>query len=93
LYAAKSRAARKKLPFDIRAEDVTIPAVCPVLGIEIVIGGSMASPNRPTLDRKIPALGYVAGNVRVISWRANKLKGDEPNPEVFERIAAYMREP
>lgn len=91
LYAAKERAKLKGVPFDLVPDDLVIPAVCPVLGIPLVIGGSMASPNRPTLDRKVPSLGYVRSNAVIISWRANKLKGDEPDPNVFDRIAAYMR--
>ena len=33
-------------------------------------------PDSPSLDRIVPELGYVKGNIRVISNRANHLKSD-----------------
>lgn len=35
-----------------------------------------ARPASPSLDKIIPSLGYVPGNVRIISARANLLKND-----------------
>ena len=47
--------------------------------------------NSPTLDRIVPELGYVPGNVAVISWKANRLKGNNTDPELFEKVAKYIR--
>lgn len=44
----------------------------------------------PSIDRIIPELGYVRGNIAVISMRANKLKSDATSEEL-ERISAWMR--
>lgn len=71
---AKERARRRGLPFDLSPRDVLLPSVCPVLGVTLRIGARRSS-SSPSLDRIDPRLGYVAGNVRVISDRANKLKG------------------
>lgn len=71
---ARKRARQQGLEFSIRREDIIVPNTCPVLGIPIVIGGKR-SENSPSLDRIDPALGYVPGNVRVISDKANRLKG------------------
>lgn len=38
--------------------------------------GAYLGPESPTLDKIIPALGYVPGNVWVISHRANTIKSD-----------------
>ena len=46
--------------------------------------------NSPSLDRIRPQLGYVAGNVRVISNRANHLKSNGTISE-FEAVLAYMK--
>ena len=91
LSAARRRAARDGVPFDLVEADVVIPATCPVLGVQLSIASRGMSSNAPTLDRINPALGYVRGNVAVISWLANKIKGNQTDPTVFERIAGYMR--
>ena len=94
VIAAKSRALRKNLPFNITIEDVTIPNMCPVLGIPIVIGQGKVDrstpDNAPSLDRIVPAKGYTKGNVQVISKRANALKWDSTIEEL-EKVLAYMR--
>ena len=65
--AARSRAAAKGREFDIELSDVVVPATCPVLGITM---------ESPSLDRIDSSKGYVKGNVRVISARANMLKNN-----------------
>ena len=83
--SAKSRAKRLKIPFDIILEDMFVPAICPLLGIPLIsgLGKKMKmSPNSPTLDRKIPSLGYTKGNIWVISNRANLIKNDASIDEI-----------
>lgn len=50
----------------------------------------MGLDTQPTIDRIIPALGYVPGNIVVISHRANRMKSDG-TAEEHERIAAWLR--
>lgn len=90
LIAARYRAKKQNVPFSLTVEDILIPSCCPVLGIPFVRGNASWAPGSPSLDRLIPKLGYVRGNVRVISWRANNLKKDA-TAEELERIAAYIR--
>ena len=61
---AKKRAKSLNLPFTITKEDLIIPDICPILEIPIVIGKQNYG-SSPSLDRKIPELGYIKGNVRV----------------------------
>lgn len=70
-----------------------IPLHCPVLGLPLYrnSGGSAQGPNSPSLDRIDPALGYVKGNVKVISSRANSIKSNA-TPEELLRVAAYYQE-
>lgn len=75
-WLAKQRADRDGRPFSITMDDIVIPAVCPVLGIPIIPGVGKVTQNSPSLDRIKPERGYVPGNVRVISFRANSLKQD-----------------
>lgn len=75
--SASSRSKRKNLPFDITLEDVVIPETCPLLGVKLSPSKKHgACPESPTLDKIIPELGYVPGNVWVISHRANTIKSD-----------------
>jgi hypothetical protein len=67
---AHRRAASLSVPFGIGVRDVTIPERCPALGIPLTLGERRTA-NSPSLDRIIPYKGYVPGNVRVISDKAN----------------------
>jgi hypothetical protein len=71
---ARDRAREYALPFNITRADVVIPERCPVFGVLLEVGTRDGSPNSPSLDRIVPELGYVVGNVMVISMRANTIK-------------------
>ena len=79
-YSAKSRSKENNLDFNIEIDDIMVPLVCPVLGIEI--STLKEKNNSPSLDKIIPSLGYIKGNVRVISWRANWIKNNMTAEEV-----------
>lgn len=93
LHEAKRRAKKYGLPFSITESDLFLPDVCPVLGIPLEFGSGERVDGSPSIDRIIPAKGYVPGNVAVISWLANRLKWDKTDPELFEKVAAYLRRP
>jgi hypothetical protein len=80
--AAKARATKAGVPFNLTPEDITIPYRCPVLGTPIIVGAEKASDNSPSLDRVVPLLGYVRGNILVISNRANRIKNNATVPEL-----------
>ena len=90
--AAKERADKNGLDFNIELEDIIIPKICPVLGIPINIdlGRGRRRPDSPSLDKFIPSKGYVKGNVQVISWRANRIKSDG-TPEEWLKIAKWCQ--
>ena len=80
---AKLRAQRGNLPFDITTKYLQTIAgdECPVFGTPFVWGQSKLGKGNflefgPQLDRIIPELGYVVGNVAFISHRANRIKGE-----------------
>lgn len=90
LVWAKHRAKKKGIPFSLRPEDIEVPEFCPVLGIKLQFSRmTKATDNSPTIDRIIPSLGYVAGNVVVISKRANRIKGDARLGEL-QKITAWL---
>lgn len=79
------------MPFDLTPLDITIPDACPVLGIALCRNAEGGfNDASPSLDRLIPALGYVRGNVVVISNRANILKKNATLAEI-EALARWMR--
>lgn len=88
--AAKERAKKRGWEFTIDPQDIVIPETCPVLGIELVKGVGKQHAGSPTLDRVDSSKGYVKGNVRVISQRANSLKQDA-TIEQLEKLISYMK--
>jgi hypothetical protein len=92
-YNAKVRARDCNRDFALTIQDIEALYVttCPVLGIELdylrkhkrVLGRS------PSLDRVDNSKGYIPGNVQIISWRANNLKGNA-NADELRAIANYM---
>lgn len=68
---ARARAKKYGVVFDISADDIHIPEVCPYLGIKLEPFSEWAS---PSLDKINPTLGYVKGNIQVISNLANTMK-------------------
>lgn len=89
-HNAKRRAKEYGIPFDITYKDIEIPEVCPILKIPMVRGVGKSSEFSPSLDRIIPELGYVKGNIAVISSRANRLKNDS-SIEELEALLDYMK--
>jgi len=73
---AKQRASKTGREFSLKLEDIVIPDVCPVLGIEINMnsGKSGAYRNSPSLDRIDNNKGYTKDNIQVISQLANAMK-------------------
>jgi hypothetical protein len=69
------RAKKNGTPFNLDITDIIIPKVCPILGIELIPNiGRGHTDNSPSLDRVINDLGYIKGNVQIISYKANAMK-------------------
>ena len=74
IRGVKKRVREKGYDVNISHEDIVIPTHCPIFPwIELKLGGGDAA---PTLDRIDNDLGYVKGNIQVISYRANRMKSD-----------------
>jgi hypothetical protein len=71
------RARKKKVPFAMQKNDLLpIPKFCPVIGIELDYQSGPLRQSWASIDRVRPHLGYVTGNVRIISMAANSAKMD-----------------
>lgn len=87
LLSARARAAKRGLDFTITAGEIALPIFCPVLGVRLIYGGGPQEQHGASLDRLRGTCGYVPGNVRVISWLANRLRSNCDDPAVFEALA------
>lgn len=89
LNNVKLRAKVKGIPFNITLDDLVFPDTCPVLGIPMIARSGAFHDNSPSIDRIVPEKGYVKGNVRIISYRANRIKC-HASIEDLRAILAYM---
>jgi hypothetical protein len=83
---AKTRAKNQKVDFDLDLNFLESIAIneCPVFKTPFVWGQSQgAHPYRPSLDRIIPELGYVRHNVIFISLKANTIKQEVTEKELY----------
>lgn len=85
LASARNRARKKGIPFDITVEDIVIPENCPILGIPLTrnLGNHGGTSSSASLDKIIPELGYVKGNVQVISLLANNMKSNATKEQLL----------
>lgn len=89
----RHRAKKHNIPFNITAKYLAsiTPEFCPVLGIPLLRstnGG--ATRNSPSVDRIVPELGYVEGNVIVVSMLANSVRSSA-TPDEIEAVATFYR--
>ena len=89
LNRARTRAKSLGLAFAITLDDIVIPEYCPILGIKLAYGGIKERDSSPSLDKIIPELGYVPGNIAVISHLANRIK-NSGSAEQHRLIADWM---
>ena len=59
------------------------PEVCPVFGVKFVERGAGFSKWSPSIDKIDPKLGYVTGNIQVISMLANCMKRDATREQLY----------
>jgi hypothetical protein len=95
------RAHKKGLPSGMKPADLydpntgALPVFCPIFPDTRL--DYQSGPNRRTwasVDRKIPALGYVSGNVWVVSNSANTWKsngGNEKDKKIIEKLTRNGR--
>jgi len=91
---SKMRAKEKNLAHDIDIEylrSLGLPSHCPYLGIKLrwkVQAGlgvkAKPFPESPSLDRIDSSKGYVKGNVIIVSHRANSIKRDADEQELYK---------
>ena len=94
---AKRNAKKQRVAFDLQPTDVIAlwpeGGRCPITGALLAQNDRKGpSASSPSLDRRIPELGYVVGNVSVISHLANRMKNNVTDPNIFRRMAQWLRQ-
>lgn len=83
---AKDRAKLKNVEFNITWEDIEYVDICPILEIPLNWGETSNKGGRnidtPSLDRINPSLGYIKGNVKIISTLANMMKSSANREQI-----------
>jgi hypothetical protein len=90
LNVARQRCKRTGTEFCITESDLTMPTHCPLLGTLLNTYAENVDVH-PSIDRINPALGYVPGNVWIISHRANRIKSDASFEELI-KIGLRLKE-
>ena len=78
---ARIRAARSRLPFNLKRADIVIPDFCPVFRVPFSRGSGtsrlyFSQSMAPSIDRIDSMRGYTKNNIVIVSCRANSIKGD-----------------
>lgn len=90
LRNSKKRARARGLEWNLTRSDISVPTLCPILGIPLRKNRGTLSKDSPSLDRVDNSKGYVPGNVQVISFWANTMK-DNLTLEQIERLYLYVK--
>lgn len=82
IFNIRTRAKQNNVPFD--GDYMTVDNMlelkasegnkCPVFGVPFMYGKDIQCDASPSIDKVIPSLGYVRGNVAIISDKANRIK-------------------
>jgi hypothetical protein len=95
LNASKQRSREKGLDNSLTKDDLKelFPedGKCPVFGFKLEWNKAGFRDTSPSIDRIDPTKGYVKGNVQIISWKANRIKG-YASVEDLEILLAYMKQ-
>lgn len=71
---AQKRSIEENFDFNIEVSDIKYEKYCPLLNLELNWNGGPRTDITPSLDKIDPKKGYVKGNIRVLSFLANRMK-------------------
>lgn len=84
LSCIKYRSKKENIPFNLEVSDIVIPEYCPYLNIKLISKkGIKHADNLMSVDRIIPELGYIKGNIEIISYKANRMKNNATIQELL----------
>lgn len=83
----KYSAKRRGIDFNLNYTDLELPAYCPLLGIKLNYTTRYQDCDHATIDRIDNNLGYIKGNIIVLSRLANNMK----NQASFKEIKTFSK--
>ena len=93
-WSAREKAKKLGLDYNIDPEYVKNiwpkDNKCPALGIYLRKGKNGGSNHSPSLDRIIPELGYIKGNVQIVCNLANKIMSNA-TPDQIIMVGEYFK--
>lgn len=94
--ATRGNARTRGLPFELtreQVEEMLAPMTCSVTGLPLrpEREGPGRNPWWPSLDQAEPRGGYIEGNVRVVCWAYNVMRGELADGEVLGFARALVR--
>ena len=105
-YAINQRCRDRKIPFGFASAQALaiylneiMPSHCPVFGVPLTFVHRKVGTQRgfrgslPSVDRIKPEVGYVRGNLQIISFRANAMKSDASDDELRMFAEWILRRP
>lgn len=86
----RHRCKKAGIEFRLKLSDIHIPECCPVLGHRFILDAiGYRDEYSPSLDRIDRTLGYLPGNVIVVSCRVNRIKNDSTLDELVAIASFY----
>lgn len=84
LERTKQNSKKRNKEFNIEIDDIVIPKYCPYLDVEISTNyDDRFEKNYYSIDRINSDLGYIKGNVQIVSRMANTMKNNATNEELI----------
>ena len=92
MEVSQRRAKEKNIPFDITVENIenilAKDTSCPIT-MKKFKSGIKNKMDPLTLDKIIRKKGYIRGNIAVISFQANSVKGAIDDFNIFKRMSIF----
>lgn len=88
IHRASQRAKKNNILFNITEEDIEIPEICPVFNKPFVLGDKDWT---YSIDRINPEIGYIPGNIIIVSNRANVIKNNA-TPEEIINVGTFYKD-
>jgi len=93
LQHLKQSAKRRGLDFNLTEgylSELSFPLTCPILNVPLEYGKRGYDEFKPSVDRIDSNLGYIRGNIQILSIKANRSKNNLSEAEL-KKFALYYK--